>query len=156
MTTSGRFSALTLFACLTCLGAGSPANAQAKKSDAVVKAEAKAGKENADGITPVHVSLTIDKGWHIYANPVGSEDFADNATTVTVAGGAKSEGVEYPAGKVVNDKTLGPYKVYEDNVKITAKVRRPAGGGAIELSIKIQACNDSKCLVPATVKLTVP
>jgi DsbC/DsbD-like thiol-disulfide interchange protein len=145
-----------LLPCLITLTVTSSVHAQAKKSDAVVKVKAEAGKPSADGTTPVHINLTIDKGWHIYANPTGSDDLADAATMVTGGGAAKVEGVEYPAGKLVHDKTLGDYKVYEDKVTITAKVRRGTGGGPIDLSLKIQACNEQKCLVPATIKLSVP
>jgi DsbC/DsbD-like thiol-disulfide interchange protein len=145
-----------LLPCLLTLGAANSAHAQGKKSDAVVKVKAEAGTPNADGTTPVHIHLTIDKGWHIYANPAGSEDFAESATTVTVGGAAKVEGIEYPPGKLIHDKTLGDYKVYEDKVTITAKVRRPAGGGAIDLAVKVGACNEQKCLVPATIKVSVP
>jgi DsbC/DsbD-like thiol-disulfide interchange protein len=150
-----RAFALLLSPCLVTLSTTTTVQAQGKKSDAVVKVKAEAGKPSADGTTPVHIHLTIDKGWHIYANPTGSEDLADAATTVTADGTAKVEGVEYPAGKVVHDKTLGDYKVYEDKATITAKVRRPPGGGAIDLSLKVQACNEQKCLVPATIKLSV-
>jgi DsbC/DsbD-like thiol-disulfide interchange protein len=153
---SRRASALLLLPCLVTLSTTNAVQAQGKKSDAVVKVKAEAGKPNADGTTPVHIHLTIDRGWHIYANPTGSEDLADAATAVTADGSAKVEGVEYPVGKIVHDKTLGDYKVYEDKVTITAKVRRPASGGAIDLSLKVQACNEQKCLVPATIKLSVP
>jgi DsbC/DsbD-like thiol-disulfide interchange protein len=156
MTTTCRSSVPVLVACLALLGAVGEVRAQGKKSDAVVKVKAEAGKANADGITTVEVSLTVERGWHIYANPVGLEDQADAATTVTVGGSAKAEGVDYPAGKLVKDKVLGDYKVYEGQVTIKAKVRRPAGGGAIDLAVKFQACSDSRCLVPATVNVSVP
>jgi DsbC/DsbD-like thiol-disulfide interchange protein len=155
MTPIGKLSSLLLLACATCLSTTAQANAQAKKSDAVVKVKAEAEKPGADGTTTIHVSLNIDSGWHLYANPVGQEDLADTATTVTVSG-AKAEAISYPPGRQVKDKTVGDYKVYEGKVTIAAKVRRPAGGGPIDLAIKFQACNESKCLVPATVKLSVP
>jgi DsbC/DsbD-like thiol-disulfide interchange protein len=141
---------------LAWLGNNREARAEPKKSDAVVKVKAELGKESADGITPVHLTLTIDQGWHLYANPVGSEDLADNATTVIVGGGAKGEGVEYPEGKLVKDQTLGAYKIYEDQVKITVKTRRSSAKKPIELKIKIQSCNERSCLPPATIKVTVP
>jgi DsbC/DsbD-like thiol-disulfide interchange protein len=143
-------------ASLALLGAAGEGRAQGKKSDAVVKVKAEAGKANADGTSNVEVTLTVERGWHIYANPVGLEDQADAATTVTVGGTAKAESVDYPPGKLVKDKVLGDYKVYEGKVTITAKVRRPSGGGAIDLAIKFQACSDSRCLVPATVNVSVP
>jgi DsbC/DsbD-like thiol-disulfide interchange protein len=155
MTTTGRVLGLALAACLAWVSAGSEAQAQGKKSDSVVKVQAEAGTANADGTVPVRLTLTVEPGWHVYANPVGQEDLAEQATTVTAGGKAKVEGVEYPPGKLVRDKTLGDYKVYENQVTITAKVRRPNGGGPIELAVKLQACNESKCLLPATVKVPV-
>jgi DsbC/DsbD-like thiol-disulfide interchange protein len=142
-----------VFAGLFLIG-GDEARAQGKKSDAVVKVKADIGKPAADGSTPVHIVLTIDHGWHIYANPAGQDDLADTATTVTVGGSARAESIDYPPGKLVKDKAIGDYKVYEDKVTITAKVRR-SGGGPIDLGIKVQACNEQKCLVPATIKLSV-
>jgi DsbC/DsbD-like thiol-disulfide interchange protein len=156
MITTGRLSGLALVASLALLGAAGEGRAQGKKSDAVVKVKAEAAKANADGTTNVEVTLTVDRGWHIYANPVGLEDQAEAATTVSVGGTAKAESVDYPPGKLVKDKVLGDYKVYEGKVTITAKVRRPAGGGAIDVAIKFQACSDSRCLVPATVNVSVP
>jgi hypothetical protein len=129
----------------------------AKKSDALVKATATAGKPDADGKQDVTVTLTVDKPWHIYANPVGLEDLADAQTTVTFDPKAKPLKVQYPEGKVIKDKVLGDYRVYEDKVTIKAQVRRARGEtGPLQVSVKVQACNDKTCLLPAVIKLTVP
>ena len=65
--------------------------------------------------------------------------------------------VEYPAGKLVKDKVVGDYKVYDDKVTIKAMVKRAKGDTSpLEVSVKFQACTEKQCLVPATVKLTVP
>jgi uncharacterized protein len=156
MVESGRVLALALLASGALLGGSAEARAQSKKSDSVVRIKAEADKPNSDGTTTVHLSLTIDKGWHIYANPVGQEDLADTATTVTGSGATKVESVEYPVGKPIKDKVLGTYKVYEDQATIKVKARRPAGGGPIDLNVKVQSCNETKCLVPAIVKVTIP
>lgn len=156
MSTIGRVVSLTLALCTLWLGCTAEARAQGKKSDAVVKVKADAGKPNADGTCTVDVAIAIDKGWHLYANPVGQEDLLESATTLTAAGKTKAEKIDYPAGKLIKDKTVGDYKVYEDKVTIKVKVRRPDGDGPIELSLKFQACSDTKCLVPATMKLSIP
>ena len=158
---SGRGAAAGLAALgllLTALAGA--AQAQAKKSDAVVKAEATAGKPDDDGTQVVTVTLAIDKGWHIYANPVGFEDLASAQTTVSVSAKAKPEDVrvEYPEGKAIKDKTLdAEYRTYEDKVTIKATVRRAKGDtGPLDVTVKFQACDEKRCLLPATVKLTVP
>src|SRR5262245_55996688 len=78
-------------------------HAQRKKSDAVVKGEAKADKAADDGTQVVTITLKIDEGWHLYANPVGNEDLADNQVSVAVKSKNKLQDVkvEYPAGTVV-------------------------------------------------------
>jgi DsbC/DsbD-like thiol-disulfide interchange protein len=133
------------------------AHAQLKKSDTVVKAEAKAGKVAADGTQDVTITLTIDKGWHLYANPVGNEDLVDNQVLVTLSAPKKLEDVkiEYPEGKLVHDKSAGDLKIYEGTVTIKASVRRAKGDTEpIDVAVKIQACDKTTCLVGTTVKLT--
>ncbi|HKI33317.1 MAG TPA: protein-disulfide reductase DsbD N-terminal domain-containing protein [Gemmataceae bacterium] len=135
------------------------AQAQLKKSDTVVKAEAKADKIAADGSQVVTVTLTIDKGWHLYANPVGNGDLEDNRVAVSVASKNKLQDVkvDYPAGTVVKDKTLGDYKIYEGVVTVKATVRRAQGDKEpLDVTVKVQACSKSQCLPSATLKLNVP
>jgi DsbC/DsbD-like thiol-disulfide interchange protein len=133
--------------------------AQGKKSDAVVKVTAKGGKVDGDGKQIVTVTAQIDKGWHIYANPVGDDSLKPVQTVVTVTGKEKLQDVklDYPTGKVVKDADLKiEYKVYEGKVEIAAHVQRAKGDtGPLEVSVKIQACSDKNCLLPATVKVPV-
>jgi hypothetical protein len=137
------------------------AQAALKKSDAVVKVSAKADPTSpgADGQQVVTISFEMDKGWHIYANPVGNKDFEANATLVEVrAKNPPLVKVEYPKGIVLKDKVLGDCNVYEDKVAIKAAVKRASGDtGPLEVSTTFSACdNKGSCLMSATVKLTVP
>jgi hypothetical protein len=144
---------------LVALTAVGPALAQGTKSDSVVKATAKADKVGDDGKQALTITLEVDKEYHVYANPVGNEDFDSNKTTVTVTGKAKPESVkvEYPDGEPVKDTVVGDYKVYKGKVTIKATVQRAKGDtGELEVAIKLQACSKSKCLLPATIKLSVP
>jgi thiol:disulfide interchange protein len=130
------------------------------KSDGEVKASVKADKAGGDGKQTIQLTLTINKGWYLYANPVGNEDFAANATTVTVTSKPKPQKVDvgYPPGKVKKDAVIGEYKIYEDQVTIPVRVQRPPGDtGALELSVRVNACNAKGfCLPPGTLKVTVP
>jgi DsbC/DsbD-like thiol-disulfide interchange protein len=135
------------------------APAQLKKSDTVVKADAKADKIAADGIQVVTVTLTIEKPWHLYANPVGNEDLVENQVVVTVSSKNKLEDVkiEYPAGTLTKDKSIGDYKIYEGEVKIKATVRRAKGDTEpLDVAVKVQACTNKTCLPGATLKLSAP
>jgi hypothetical protein len=128
-----------------------------KKSDAVVKTSVKAEKPNADGKQLVTITMEVESPWHIYANPVGLDDLAEAKTSITVGGKTKLAGVsiDYPKGKVKEDKVIGNYNIYEGKVTFKATVTRAKDDASpLTVTIKFQACNDSKCLLPATVKLT--
>jgi hypothetical protein len=141
-----------LTALLVALLLASPS--RAKNSTDVVKATATAGKIGTDGKQAVTVTLTVDDKYHIYANPVGNDDYVDVQTKVTPAGKAKLVKAEYPTGTEVVDKVVGKYKVYKGKVTIKATVQRPKGDtGPLELSIRLQACNKTSCLLPGTLKV---
>ena len=134
------------------------ASAQLKTTDTVVKTEVKADKIADDGTQIVTVTLTIDKDWHLYANPVGNEDLLSNQVVVAVSSKNKLQDikVEYPAGKLKKDKDFGNYKIYEGKVTIKATVRRAKSDTEpLDVSVTIQACDASRCLAGATVKRTV-
>ena len=133
------------------------ARAQLKKSDTVVKAEASADAIAADNTQGVTITLSIDKGWHNYANPVENADLTDTQTTVTVTSKNKLEDVKvtYPGGTLVKDKVVGDYRTYEGKVTIKATVHRAKGDTEpLEVTVKLQACSTATCLAPATIKLT--
>jgi uncharacterized protein YyaL (SSP411 family) len=129
-----------------------------KKSEAVVKIEAAATKPDAEGRQPVTISLTIEKPWHLYANPVPPE-FPGIPTSVTFESQGKTidAKVDYPKGKLVKDATLGDYHVYEDQVKIHASLKKAKEDSSpLTAIIKVQACSDKQCLLASTVKVKVP
>ncbi len=128
-----------------------------KKSEDVLKIEASATKPDADLRQTVTVSITIDKSWHLYANPV-PPDFPGIPTILTleVQGKALDAKVEYPRGKLVKDKVLGDYYVYEGNVELRASVKRVKGDmSSLTAIVKVQTCSEKQCLLPSTVKVNV-
>lgn len=129
--------------------AGARLEAQGKGSEGVVKATASIKKVGAD--TFLTVTLVVEKGWHIYANPPGNDDLKPVATTVTLQGGAKGEAV-YPAGKQVIDPVVGNYRVYEGTEEIRVKLAA-ANTGPVKVLAFFQACNEKSCLQPSKVML---
>jgi DsbC/DsbD-like thiol-disulfide interchange protein len=131
----------------------------AKTSESVVKITGKADRPEGSGKQTLTLTVSINSPWHLYANPVGSEDLSSAQTTVTVNARERPTEVkvDYPAGKTIKDKTFGEYKVYEGTVTIKAHVQRAKGDTSpLQVSVKLQACNDKSCLLPSTVKLSVP
>jgi DsbC/DsbD-like thiol-disulfide interchange protein len=119
-----------------------------------VKVQASAGKGAADKQV-VLVELQIDKGWHIYANPTGNEEIAGAETVVQVKadGKALAAKVNYPAGTPHTEKGIGTFKIYEDKVVIPVEFAKT--DAAVEISVRFQACDATKCLPPKTIKVSV-
>lgn len=129
-----------------------------KTTESVVKVKAKADKPAADGTQTVTVTLTIERGWHIYANPPGNDDLKSSQTVVTISGADKpaTTKTNYPKGKTVKDALVGDYATYEGTAEVKLTIKRPLGGkGALEAAVKCQACNDKSCLPAATIKVNV-
>ena len=94
------------------------------KSNAV-KATATATKIDKDRKQVVMVTLEIQKGWAIYANPVNFWAFEDNQTTVRFKAkqGVTAE-VKYPAGNTHASKIK--LQMYEGRTVIEAVVKQAA------------------------------
>jgi DsbC/DsbD-like thiol-disulfide interchange protein len=129
------------------------------KSDSKVKVSAKSDKIGADGKQKVTITIAVEKDWYIYANPVKSEDFEENATRVSFSVGkekVKNFKVNYPVGKT---KELGKikYNVYEGTVTFDAIVDRKMGDTSpLTMAIEVNSCSGGTCLAPGTVRVQVP
>jgi len=153
---TGRIVAFALLALVCQLG--NDARAAGKRSDAVVKVAATASKIDAAGKQTVTVTLDVDKGWHIYANPVLDDMLASIQTVVSVDAktAPKEVKVIYPAGKL-HEKDGEKYSYYVGKVTIQVQVQRAAGDTSpLDATIRFSACDSSSCLFPATKKISLP
>ncbi|MBI1347542.1 hypothetical protein GC163_14780 [bacterium] len=105
------------------------------------------------------IRLSIQEGWHINANPAAPEGFI--ATEVAFKGkhGTQLGQLQYPKGKPIRMQDFDePVSVYDGKVNIfgVLKVPESAAGQAeeMEIVVKYQACDDQKCLIPTSVKLS--
>jgi uncharacterized protein YyaL (SSP411 family) len=138
--------------------ASSPNDGGPKRSDSVVQIKAGAAPPDDTGRQVVTVTLTIEPGWHVYANPV-PRDFPGIPVLISANFKTPPEEfkVDYPPGKSVRDEVVGDHAIYEGTTAVKVAVRRAKGEtGPLELRIQVQACNKGTCLLPATVKLMVP
>jgi uncharacterized protein len=136
----------------------SPVQAQKDNSANVVKATATADNPDADGKQTVTITLAITKPWHLYANPVDNKDLTETQTVINVSAATKPSKVDiaYPAGKLKKDDIAGDYKIYEDTVTFKATVVRAKGDTSpLTVEVKVQACDDNRCLLPGTIKVPV-
>jgi hypothetical protein len=152
---TGRLMCAVALAAGLALLVGQPAAGQGKTSEKVVKGKVSAEKP-AGGKQAFVVTLEVDPDFHIYANPVGQEDLMSNQTTVTVTSKAKVKTykVDYPPGELVKDKVVGDYKVFKGKVTIKGTVEWAGDPGPLDVAVKIQACNKTRCLLPGTIKLS--
>src|SRR5260370_2346622 len=108
------------------LRGGIDGGASAKK----VKVQPSAGKPDAMGNQVISVNLKILPGWHIYANPVNSnqENINKNKTILSLSSKVKLEAlkIDYPPGTLKKDGE-NQYKIYEGDVTIRAAIRRGRG-----------------------------
>jgi uncharacterized protein YyaL (SSP411 family) len=108
------------------------------------------------------VSVTIQAGWHIYANPAGHAEMTPTTLQLDPAGGngVSLVKVAYPQGKAQASAPTAPDRinVYEGKVDLGVRLRVTAakepGSVSVPLVLSYQACNDKLCEAPA--KLRVP
>lgn len=126
------------------------------RSDAKVKLTAVPGKVDSSGKQTITLKLEIEKGWHLYANPVANENFEPNQTIVKVYGGVQEAAtkVVYPKGHeyVVNKEKI---LIYEGATQIGVTVQR-LNNDPIDVHVKVFACDDKACLPPGNLKVKVP
>ena len=125
------------------------------KSGSVVKVTAKV-EHSSPGKDVVVVHFDVQKPWHIYANPVGNDEYADSQTSIKVlAKTAPKVRVDYPAGKdyVLLGEKL---KIYDGSFEIRATIERAAGATEpLEAVVRISACDDKSCLLPEVLRIPV-
>jgi hypothetical protein len=128
-----------------------------EKSDSKVKATATATKPDADGKQTVTITLAIEKGFHLLANPVNNELFEGNELSVKITAKEKIKvDVKYPIGKKKKERQY-EWDIYEGTVKVEAQVVRTKDDvSPLVVNVWVRAFDARGCLLPATIKLTVP
>jgi thiol:disulfide interchange protein DsbD len=114
------------------------------------------GKPGPNAKVTVSLSAKIDEGWHLYALPPAKA--ANIPTTITAVAPVKVDG-EVSQGKPITkmDANFGAEVDYFES-KATFKVPvvlGPKGLDGATLNVKYQACDDSTCLPPKTVKVVI-
>ena len=93
------------------------------------------------------VSVNIDKGWHINANPASFPFLIP--TTVKIEG--REPEIQYPVG-VSFSPEFSPeaLSTYQDTIEILVGLEAKAGLLPSEVEVRYQACSENLCLAPAT------
>jgi uncharacterized protein YyaL (SSP411 family) len=103
----------------------------------------------------IRVKVVIRPGWHIQANPSGSELLKPTMLTLMPGESATLSKVEYPAGqaKILSAVAKEKILLYEGEVEIAANVKFE--GAAPTVRLEFQPCNDRACLAPAELDIPI-
>lgn len=96
-----------------------------KPPDFPVRLTVEPVKRDGSADQRIVVTLTIEKGYHLFANPTGNEDLPPQ-TVLTVSGKGKPEVVKitYPKGEVVKNAIVGDYRIYTGTVSLEVITKR--------------------------------
>jgi len=148
------------------VGAGESApSARSGLADSSDKVRVKvAGTTESKGRDTGEIVLTLDiePGWHVNANPASMEFLIPTAASSSVNGQSFEITTQYPRGRV-SDITLDDtaLKVYDDGASIrllpdekqTAMLQE---AGKLDVKVRVQACSeDGVCLAPSDLPLTL-
>lgn len=108
------------------------------------------------------LTLDIQPGWHVNANPASMEFLIPTVASGSADGEALSTEPRYPPGRMSEIKLGGKaIAVYDDGAQIRfAPEAREAGrikdAGKLDLSVRVQACSDDGvCLAPSDLSITL-
>jgi thiol:disulfide interchange protein DsbD len=113
------------------------------------------------GTAQVAVKIEIEHPWHVNANELTDEFLVPTEIEFNPPEGVKVIAVVYPEAV---EKKLGfsdsPLQLFEGTVYVGAVIEVTPefepGEAVIRAVLTYQACDDSKCLLPETVKLRIP
>ena len=160
----GIFS-LSLLACSRSNNTSAPATVGAEgrriSSTDVVKASVgKVSIVRGDAVD-VPVRLSIDKGFHVNANPPTYPYLKATEIDVAPEGGVSVSFITYPdPQKRKFPFAEEPLAVYEGEalIKLRLKADQNSPSGAKNLlgKLRVQACDDHVCYAPGTMDVTIP
>ena len=137
-----------------------PKNDKTKKID-VLTADAHLNVDRlpAGSTCRVAMILNIQDGWHINQNPAQPEGMSATRFTMNTKLGTKLIDVKYPKGHKLNVVGFDePVMVHDGQIVIfgTMEIPEVAAGKVeeFELLVRYQACSESRCEPPKTLKLS--
>lgn len=124
-----------------------------------IEAAVAAGQFHPGAKCPVEVTLKIQEGWHINANPARPKFLKPTDLKAKFASGATLGTVTYPKGEdLLSEGVDEPLSVYEGTVVLKTTIDIPADFAATEetvtFTLQYQACNEKACKSPVKVNFS--
>ena len=128
----------------------------ADSSDKVRLKLAEGGKALIGETGEIVLTLDIEPGWHVNANPASMEFLIPTVAKSSAGGQSLDIPTEYPRGRV-SDIVLGDtaLEVYDDGASIRLlpdekQTTALKEAGKLDMTVRVQACSDEGvCLAPA-------
>jgi uncharacterized protein YyaL (SSP411 family) len=108
---------------------------------------------------PVEVTLKIQEGWHVNANPARPKFLKPTDLKAKFVNGATLGPVTYPPGQdLISEGADEPLSVYEGTVVLKTSIDVPADFAAtdetVSFTLQYQACNEKACKSPVKVNFS--
>ncbi len=127
------------------------------------KAEAKLSVDQLQPGAEFHIDivLDVDEGWHVNANPASSEKLIPVTVTLDAPLTLTDVRSEYPKGESFAVEGLDEsISVYAGRVSIrsyaTLDDDAAPGDSTVDVTVRYQACDASRCMPPKEIELQVP
>lgn len=134
----------------------------ADSSDKVRLNLAEGGKALIGETGEIVLTLDIEPGWHVNANPASMEFLIPTVAKSSAGGQSLDIPTEYPRGRV-SDIVLGDtaLEVYDDGASIRLlpdekQTTALKEAGKVDMTVRVQACSDEGvCLAPADLPVSL-
>lgn len=137
-----------------------PEENQDASEPSIVTATAKV-REKADAVFNVELQLKIAAGWHINANPAGQDHLIPTTVAVAVNAPVEIVDIAYPKGRTTRfEFSDEPLNIYEESLMISLRLKQKPNvvrkkNAPITLKLTYQPCNDTECLFPETLDISL-
>jgi hypothetical protein len=143
------------------VASNSPSVKQARNSVDVVKISSTTTEIKRDQTADALVQITVEKGYHINANPPTFPYLKATELDLPQASGVSVSFIAYPDPITKSfEFAEKPLAVYEGTttIKVKLKADKSATTGAQNLSgkLRVQACDDQVCYAPGTLDVSLP
>jgi thiol:disulfide interchange protein DsbD len=140
----------------------SVALAQSPASDHAINAKMVLSSEKLAAGARFKIAVVIDlqSPWHINANPASIEGLIPTTLTIQPPDAVQIDRIIYPRGKTLKVAWADePVALYEGRAILFADARvlenATPGQTVLDAKLRFQACNDSVCLAPVTMPMSV-
>ena len=139
----------------------SPVEAKKITSTSVVHATAKPVELSPGGSGESVVTLKIQSGYHVNANPPTFPYLKATQLDVTASDGISASSVSYPTALTKKFAFAEkPLAVYEGETEIRATIKADAtaskGEHSVAAQLRVQACDNQVCYPPGQIELRIP